>query len=97
MIAAAGFLAQEAATGATWGQGDFSFENLLLGPLFKQEAVELARECGLAMLRAADDAKVRPSWCRPQSYRAHVPCPSAAALLGRFERYRSCASTRAMS
>ena len=44
MLAAAGFLAQEAATGATWGQGDFSFENLLLGPLFKQEAVELARD-----------------------------------------------------
>ena len=44
MIAAAGFLAQEAATGATWGQGDFSFENLLLGPFFKQEAVELARD-----------------------------------------------------
>ena len=44
MLAAAGFLAQEAATGATWGQGDFSFENLLLGPFFKQEAVELARD-----------------------------------------------------
>ena len=44
MLAAAGFLAQEAATGSTWGQGDFSFENLVLGPFFKQEAVELARD-----------------------------------------------------
>ena len=44
MLAAAGFLAQEAATGATWGQGDFSFENFVLGPFFKQEAVELARD-----------------------------------------------------
>ena len=34
----------EAATGATWGQGDFSFENFVLGPFFKQEAVELARD-----------------------------------------------------
>ena len=44
MLAAAGFIAQEAATGKTWGQGDFSFESLLLGPFFKQEAVEIARD-----------------------------------------------------
>ena len=44
MLAAAGFIAQEAATGKTWGQGDFSFENFVLGPFFKQEAVELARD-----------------------------------------------------
>merc|ERR1740127_72719 len=44
MLAAAGFLAQEAATGSTWGQGDFSVESLLLGPFFKQESVELARD-----------------------------------------------------
>ena len=44
MLAAAGFIAQEAATGKTWGQGDFSVESLLLGPFFKQESVELARD-----------------------------------------------------
>ena len=44
MLAAAGFIAQEVATGKTWGSGDFSFESLLLGPLFKQETVELARD-----------------------------------------------------
>merc|ERR1719221_280278 len=31
MLAAAGFMAQEAVTGTTWGQTDISFENLLLG------------------------------------------------------------------
>merc|ERR1719426_307972 len=44
MLAAAGFMAQEAVTGATWGQQDVNFENFLLGPLFKQESVELARD-----------------------------------------------------
>jgi len=44
MLAAAGFMAQEAVTGKTWGQGDFNFESMLLGPFFKQSAVELARD-----------------------------------------------------
>ena len=44
MLAAAGFIAQEAATGKTWGAGDFNFESLVLGPFFKQEAVEVARD-----------------------------------------------------
>ena len=44
MLAAAGFIAQETVTGATWSQGDFNFNNLLLGPLFEQQAVELARD-----------------------------------------------------
>jgi len=34
MIAAAGFLAQEAVTGNTWGAQDISFENLILGGWF---------------------------------------------------------------
>merc|ERR1740127_25427 len=44
MLAAAGFLAQEAATGKTWGAQDLSFENFLLGPYFAQEAAELAQD-----------------------------------------------------
>merc|ERR1719242_1679556 len=44
MLAAAGFMAQEAVTGQTWGQQDSLFENFLLGPLFKAENVELARD-----------------------------------------------------
>ena len=44
MLAAAGFMAQEAVSGKTWGQQDVNFENFLLGPLFKQESVELARD-----------------------------------------------------
>merc|ERR1719152_692928 len=44
MLAAAGFLAQEAVTGTTWGQTDLSFENLLLGGYFTQEANEIARD-----------------------------------------------------
>lgn len=44
MLAAAGFLAQEAATGKTWGAQDISFENFLLGPYFAQEAAELAQD-----------------------------------------------------
>ena len=31
MLAAAGFMAQEAVTGNTWGSQDISFENLILG------------------------------------------------------------------
>merc|ERR1719253_2254279 len=42
MLAAAGFMAQEAATGTTWGQQDISFENLLLGSWFAQEAKDYA-------------------------------------------------------
>merc|ERR1740138_1671424 len=44
MLAAAGFMAQEAVSGKTWGQQDVNFENFLLGPLFKAENVELARD-----------------------------------------------------
>merc|ERR1719359_2656251 len=44
MLAAAGFMAQEAVTGKTWGAQDISFENFLLGPYFAQEAAELARD-----------------------------------------------------
>ena len=44
MLAAAGFMAQEAATGVTWGQTDISFEKLLLGGYFTQEAADLARD-----------------------------------------------------
>jgi len=44
MLAAAGFMAQEAVTGKTWGAQDISFEKLLLGGYFSQEATELARD-----------------------------------------------------
>ena len=44
MLAAAGFMAQEAATGVTWGQTDISFEKLLLGGYFTQEAADIARD-----------------------------------------------------
>jgi len=44
MFAAAGFLAQEAVTGTTWGSTDISFEKLVLGGYFTQEANELARD-----------------------------------------------------
>merc|ERR1719231_971216 len=40
MLAAAGFVAQEAVTGTTWGQQDTSFENLLLGPWLAKEAAD---------------------------------------------------------
>jgi len=42
MLAAAGFMAQEAVTGTTWGAQDLSFENLLLGPWLAKEAADLA-------------------------------------------------------
>ena len=38
MLAAAGFMAQEAVTGQTWGQQDLNFENFLLGPYLAKEA-----------------------------------------------------------
>merc|ERR1719163_758698 len=38
MLAAAGFMAQEAVSGKTWGARDVSFEKLLLGGYFSQEA-----------------------------------------------------------
>ena len=44
MLAAAGFIAQEAATGKTWGAQDISFENLIFGGYFSQEAADLARD-----------------------------------------------------
>merc|ERR1712224_942228 len=44
MLAAAGFMAQEAATGKTWGAQDISFENFLLGLFFAQEAAALAQD-----------------------------------------------------
>jgi len=47
MIAAAGFLAQEAVTGKTWGEQDVSLEGLLFGGYFSQEAAELARDAAL--------------------------------------------------
>jgi len=40
MLAAAGFIAQETATGTTWGDRDFSFEKVLLGGWFAKEAVD---------------------------------------------------------
>jgi len=46
MLAAAGFLAQEAVTGTTWGAQDALTENALVGGLFVKEAAELARDAG---------------------------------------------------
>jgi len=42
MLAAAGFLAQEAVTGTTWGATDAASENLILGGWFAREAADLA-------------------------------------------------------
>merc|ERR1712203_629347 len=42
MLAAAGFLAQEAVTGQTWSQQDNIFGQFLLGPFFSQEAADYA-------------------------------------------------------
>jgi|TARA_B100000524_G_scaffold342229_1_gene237053 hypothetical protein len=47
MIAAAGFLAQEAVTGKTWGEQDSILENLTFGGYFAKEAAELARDAAL--------------------------------------------------
>merc|ERR1711988_1736773 len=44
MLAAAGFMAQEAVSGKTWGQQDVSFESFLLGPYFKMEQADLAQD-----------------------------------------------------
>merc|ERR550537_483670 len=44
MLAAAGFIAQEAVTGTTWGAQDISFEKLLLGGEFAAKSAELARD-----------------------------------------------------
>merc|ERR1712087_31878 len=44
MLAAAGFMAQEAVTGKTWGAQDISFEKFILGGYFTQEATEIARD-----------------------------------------------------
>merc|ERR1719238_1135006 len=38
MLAAAGFMAQEAVTGTTWSQTDVSFDNLIFGAWFAKEA-----------------------------------------------------------
>jgi len=38
MLAAAGFIAQEAVTGDTWGQTDINFDNLIFGAWFAKEA-----------------------------------------------------------
>merc|ERR1712006_69040 len=42
MLAAAGSMAQEAVTGATWGSRDVSFEQVLLGGEFAAKSAELA-------------------------------------------------------
>jgi hypothetical protein len=42
MLAAAGFMAQEAVTGATWGELDLKFEDVLLGGWFAKEAIDTA-------------------------------------------------------
>jgi len=44
MLAAAGFIAQEAVTGKTWGAQDVATEKVILGGYFAQEATELARD-----------------------------------------------------
>ena len=38
MLAAAGFMAQEAVTGDTWGNTDIDFDNLIFGAWFAKEA-----------------------------------------------------------
>jgi len=44
MLSAAGFMAQEAVTGKTWGSCDTMFAKLLFGGFFSAEATELARD-----------------------------------------------------
>ena len=44
MIAAAGFMAQEAVSGKTWSEQDVSFENFLLCPFFSQAAADIAQD-----------------------------------------------------
>merc|ERR1719421_2562382 len=43
MLAAAGFLAQEAVSGTTWAGQDSVFEKLVLGPYFSTAAADLAK------------------------------------------------------
>ena len=50
MLAAAGFMAQEAVSGKTWSQQDVNFEGLLLGGYFSQEAAEVARDAAASAL-----------------------------------------------
>ena len=50
MLAAAGFMAQEAVTGATWGARDVSFEKVILGGEFAAKSAELARDAAAASL-----------------------------------------------
>ena len=52
MLAAAGFMAQEAVSGKTWSQQDVNFEGLLLGGYFSQEAAEVARDAAASARRA---------------------------------------------
>merc|ERR1719502_155387 len=40
MLAAAGFMAQEAVSGKTWGEQDVNFDNLIFGAWFAKEAVD---------------------------------------------------------
>ena len=47
MIAAAGFLAQEAVTGQTWAAEDSIFETLVVGGWFDKAAIDLASTNGL--------------------------------------------------
>jgi len=42
MLAAAGFIAQEAVTGATWGELDVEFDKVIFGAWFAKEAVDYA-------------------------------------------------------
>merc|ERR1719198_955641 len=62
MLAAAGFMAQEAVTGKTWGAQDISFENFLLGPYFAQEAAELARDAATTLCAWPKSRSVDEVW-----------------------------------
>merc|ERR550537_1568269 len=44
MLAAAGFMAQEAVTGKTWGAQDIATEKFFFGPWFAQRSAELAQD-----------------------------------------------------
>merc|ERR1719387_298535 len=50
MLAAAGFMAQEAVTGRTWFSQDGTTEDVLLGGYFAKEAAELARDAAASAL-----------------------------------------------
>ena len=47
MLAAAGFIAQEAVTGLTWGAEDNALDKLLLGGYFAKEAADIARDASM--------------------------------------------------